>query len=947
MKQLQIAAPTIVTCHSNADWDGLSSMIGMSLLFPDSIMIFPGSMEVPLNQFFTETASYLYQFNTPKEINPASVRRIVVVDTQMRARVSHIHEFLDLPDVEVHVWDHHPTPETPSETDAQPSGKDTTVIRADFMRLGRTGSTCTLICQEMQVRGFKPTCHEATFIGLGIYGDTGAFTYTSTTPEDFQAAGWLRAHGMDLPFIADMHQTSMTSMHIKVLNALIESSVSHDVGKYRVVLATATLDSFLGDFAYLVQKFMEMESCNVLFALADMEDKVQLVARSRVDAIDVGKICEHFGGGGHRFAASASIKSIPVPELKGAIFQQLYAQVHPERLARDLMSSPAVGLEEQQSLRSAETVMTRYGLKAAPVFRTGTRHCVGYIEAQTASRALSHNLGEVPVSMYMQRTFLTAQPDTSLQRLMQIVIGAHQRLVPVVEKNDVIGVVTRTDFINMFVDDPAGVPIPRTTGSRERNLAKLLSTRLPRPMLELLRKAGELGDSLGVEVYAVGGFVRDVTLSRPAAEFDDVDLVVEGDGIAFARALSRQLGGRVREHKAFMTALVIYADENGQEQRLDVATARLEYYKYPAALPTVELSSIKMDLFRRDFTINAMALRLNKARFGNLVDFFGGQSDIQRKTIRTIHALSFVEDPTRITRAVRFEQRYGFRITLQGEKLIKNALGLSLVEKLSGARILHELLLIFREDTPQSCLVRLNELGFLAAIHPALALTQEKIELLDSLREVLDWYRLLYFREAPDLGKLYLLALCSAVPAAETAEIVERLGLIPSVRDDLLALRENVRVTLPAIISWSREGRKKHAKEAAGTCEPDENAKNRPEHCGSISQLCALLAPLSLDGALYLMARASNKEASSSVSQYIYKWRQIKTDISGNDIRELGLAPGPGYGLIFREVLAAKLDGLTPTRETQLELVRRLIAQLPPDTQEQPQDTIQDVLLRR
>ncbi|MEG2140006.1 MAG: CBS domain-containing protein [Bilophila sp.] len=955
MKPTLISAPTIITCHSNADWDGLSSMIGISLLFPDSTMIFPGSMEAPLNQFFTETASCLYQFNTPKEIDPASVRRIIVVDTQIRARVAHIQEFLDLPHVEVHVWDHHPTPEkTPdavaeaNETTAtdntpetpnkltlhappSPTMHDVTVIRADFLRIGRTGSTCTLICQEMQVRGYKPTCQEATFLGLGIYGDTGAFTYTSTTPADFQSAGWLRAYGMDLAFIADLHQTGMTSIHIKVLNALIESATLHEVGTYSVILAEVTLDSFLGDFAYLAQKFMEMEACNVLFALADMEDKVQVVARSRVDAIDVGKICEALGGGGHRFAASASVKGTPVPELKDDIFQHLYAQVHPFKRAHDLMSAPAVGLEEQQSLRSAETVMTRYGLKAAPVFRAGTRHCVGYIEAQTASRAIAHDLGDIPVAEYMQRTILTVQPDTSLQRLMKIIVGAHQRLVPVVEKNEVIGVVTRTDLINMFVEDPAGVAIPRNASTRERNLAKLLTTRLPNPMLDLLRRAGDLGDKRGVDVYAVGGFVRDIILSRPVTEFDDVDLVVEGDGIAFARALSLELGGRVREHRAFMTALIIYTDETGKEQRLDVATARLEYYKYPAALPTVELSSIKMDLFRRDFTINAMALRLNKARFGNLVDFFGGQNDIQRKTIRIIHALSFVEDPTRIIRGVRFEQRYGFRICAQGAKLIKNALSLSLVGKLSGARILHELHLIFREDEPQSCLVRLNELGVLAAIHPDLALTPEKTELLGSLREVLDWYRLLYFKETPNLETLYLLALCSAVPTAATAEIFERLGLLPGLRDSLLTLRENVRVTLPAIISWSREGKKRREKEHPEAASSPEHIAGQLENSGPVSRLCTLLAPLSLDGALYLMARSSGDETSRSVSQYIYKWRQIKPDISGNDIRNLGLLPGPGYGFVMREVLAAKLDGLTPTREQQLALAQKLIANLPPE----------------
>ena len=136
MKPALVPAPTVITCHSNADWDALSSMIGMTMLYPDSVMVFPGSMEKPLNEFFNETASYLYPFKNPKEIDPATVRRVVVVDTQIRSRVPQVHDFLDLPGVEVQVWDHHPTPQ-PDE-----KGK---VIRADVARIGTTGSTLSLI----------------------------------------------------------------------------------------------------------------------------------------------------------------------------------------------------------------------------------------------------------------------------------------------------------------------------------------------------------------------------------------------------------------------------------------------------------------------------------------------------------------------------------------------------------------------------------------------------------------------------------------------------------------------------------------------------------------------------------------------------------------------------------------------------------------------------------
>ena len=169
MKPSLASAPTVITCHSNADWDALSSMIGMSMIYPDSIMIFPGSMEKPLNQFFNETAVFLYTFKNIKEIDHASVKRVVIVDTQIRSRVPQVQDLLDLPGVEVEVWDHHPTPY---------SGEKNKVINADVTHIGTTGSTCTLICQALQERGITPACQEATFLGLGIYGDTGAFTYT-------------------------------------------------------------------------------------------------------------------------------------------------------------------------------------------------------------------------------------------------------------------------------------------------------------------------------------------------------------------------------------------------------------------------------------------------------------------------------------------------------------------------------------------------------------------------------------------------------------------------------------------------------------------------------------------------------------------------------------------------------------------------------------------------
>lgn len=892
MKPLRLRAETVITCHTNADWDALASMIVLSRLYPDALLIFPGSMEAPLNQFYNEAAVHMFPFATLKDMETEAVRRVVLADTAQAARVPHV-EALLAQSPEIHVWDHHPA----NEND----------LPRAYARTDLVGSTCTLISEALEEQGQHLTCEEATILGLGIYADTGNFGYESTTPRDFEAAARLRRLGMDLRQVSDLVQHTITSRHVRMLNAMLDSAVTHQVGQLSVVMAVADMDVFVSDFALLAQKFLEMESCDVLFAMGNMDDKILIVARCRAPkSIDVGAVCRALGGGGHPSAASATVKDMALSEVKDAIFRHVYAQSHPDKTARDIMSGPAVGLEDDTSLYDSENLMTRYGLKAAPVFRKGTRQCIGYMEAQLTSRAVTHGLGDMPVAEYMQRHVFTVSPDATLQRLLDIIVGGRQRLVPVVENGETTGVVTRTDLINMFLSDPARLPIPREVPA-ERDLSRILRTRLPRGVQHLLREAQTLGDEMGVGVYAVGGFVRDLLLSRPAAEFDDVDLVVESDGIVFAHQLARRLNGRVREHRTFLTALIIFHDADGVEQRLDVATARLEYYRYPAALPTVELSSIKMDLFRRDFTINAMAIRLNADRFGRLVDFFGGQGDVQRRIIRVIQALSFVEDPTRILRAVRFEQRYGFHLSVQCEKLTKNALKLELLNKVSGRRLLHELHLIFLEQTPQTSLMRLNELEVLAAVHPALALNQERTALLGHLREVLDWYRLLYYRQKPDVPRMYLLALTSGLSYTDAESVFQRLEISESAIPDLLQLREKLRTLVPALHGMARDS---HIR---------------------ISALYALLSPCDLETLLYLMARANSESVSRVLSQFICKWREIKPDITGKDLVDLGLTPGPSYAALLATALAAKLDGQAPTKREQLEVVRQTAAGFPKD----------------
>jgi tRNA nucleotidyltransferase (CCA-adding enzyme) len=878
-------ANTLVTCHANADFDAFAAMLAVRRICERCALFFPGSQERPLQKVYAEIDKNAYGF---VEGCPdwESFDRLVLVDTRQRSRVRHVEPLLERQGVRIEVWDHHPE-----------SADD---IAAASARIAKVGAVTTLLVQKLQERGIILTREEATLLGLGIYSDTGSFTYSSTTADDFLAAVWLLGQGMNVRRINDMASHELTSQHIQALNRLLESAQTYMMDNNPVVLAEVSLEHYLGDFASLAHKLMEMEKISVLFAVGRMGDRIQVVARSHNEAFDVGKICTSLGGGGHSYAASASIRGMTLDGVRENILRRLQGQNRPGKTARDYMTAPAIGIDAEATLREADELMLHFGLKAVPVFSHGKHACIGLLDAQTASRAVAHGLSGEPVREYMRRYMRTLPLDADLQQLSDIIVGHRQRLVPIMEGGEVAGVVTRTDLINLFASEPGLIPVQRDR-HKARNVGKHLHDRLPEELRKILALAGDAGARLGLPVYAVGGFVRDMLLDRHT---QDVDLVVEGNGIALARELARQLNGRVRDHQKFLTSVVIYHNGKGEEARIDVATARLEYYEYPAALPTVELSSLKMDLFRRDFSINALAVRLDGEHFGVLADFFGGWQDIRDRTIRVLHTLSFVEDPTRCLRAVRFEQRYDFRIGTGTEKLIRNALSLKLMDRLSATRLFNEYRHICEEANPVACFTRMRELGILSAVAPALVLTPTKIVLLQQLRETVAWYALLYFRETAQRWIVYFYGLATGLSYKDASAAYDRLGLPGTRKQEILRSREQLRHVKDKLLKWQKKNDSGNAR---------------------ISDLYELLRAFSPECLIYLMAAANKEDLKKVLSRYITQWSREKPDITGDDLRRLGLAPGPAFSRILQAVLTAKLDGTVVNVESQLRLAKKLM----------------------
>ena len=354
--------------------------------------------------------------------------------------------------------------------------------------------------------------------------------------------------------------------HIRALNALLESAQTYHINGADVVLAEATLDSYLDDFAFLAHKMMEMEKFDILFAIGRMDDRIQIVARSRSHAVNVGAVCSAFGGGGHAYAASASVRDKTLSEVRDGILTQLYLQEEGEKTARDYMSQPAIGIEEGHTIAEADELMLHFGLKTMPVFAPMTRRCTGLIDSQITQKAIAHGLAGAPLTDYMRRNLKTLPVTATLRDITTVIVGARQRLVPIVSGgSSVVGVVSRTDLINIFAQEP-GRMNPTDRAPKSRNMGRTMRDRLPKDVLDILEKAGALGRSRQTPVYVVGGFVRDLLLKTPN---HDIDLVVEGDGIGFARAFAGVLGGR--------GDLLGIADEHGLEEVTGQQTgARLE-----------------------------------------------------------------------------------------------------------------------------------------------------------------------------------------------------------------------------------------------------------------------------------------------------------------------------------------------------------------------------------
>ena len=418
-----------------------------------------------------------------------------------------------------------------------------------------------------------------------------------------------------------------------------------------------------------------------------------------------------------------------------------------------------------------------------------------------------------------------------------------------------------------------------------RMTERSLLSRLSQKRLSLLRELGNLADEGGVSLYLVGGVVRDLLLKR---ETWDLDLTVEGDGIGFARLVADRYRAGLAVFERFATARLAFPDG----LKMDIATTRRESYAQPALLPTVQPASIEEDLSRRDFTINAMAIQLNRATFGQLFDPYGGQRDLRARVIRVLHEGSFQDDPTRIFRAIRFEQRFGFHLETTTLRLLAQAASTNLIQRLSGPRLQNEVLLLFAERDPVRAIARLGQLKLLRFLHRHLCYTKSVKRTVAAVPKALAWWGRRFPESVIDKPIVYLMALSSESSPAVVATMIRRLAL-------------------------SREQAKKVN---IGRRRVDRTMKRLTDP-GTVrhSQVFRLLIDFSDEACVLLLAKQASAQAAGGGSllkrQLVayMKNSAMKTVLTGWDLQAMGLQPGPLYTTILGKILDERIDGMITT----------------------------------
>ncbi|AFY41282.1 CBS domain-containing protein [Nostoc sp. PCC 7107] len=892
----------LILCHTTADFDALGAAVGLTCLQPGSKIVLTGGAHPPVRDFLALHRDE-YPLIERRSVNPQTIRSITVVDTQKRDRLGKAAEWLDLPSVkEIVVYDHH----LGQEGD----------IPATQLHIAPVGACTTLMVEQLQQQQISLTPSQATVMALGIHVDTGSLTYDLSTARDALALAWLMQQGASLGVISTYRDPGLSPQLQQLLTTALQELEYLCLRSYTLAWVTLKTEAFVPGLSSLASQIVELSEIDALllvneYPLGEDESRLTVIGRSQIPGVNLNLLFQPFGGGGHSQAASLNLRGVDTQATLEELLEGLKVSIPHPLTARDLMSSPVRTIRPETTIAEAQRILLRYGHSGLSVV-DAQGQLVGIISRRDLDIAFHHGFSHAPVKGYMTINLKTITPDTTLPQIESLMVTYDIGRLPVLEDGQLVGIVTRTDVLRELHQNSEEFQnlSPQNSALSTQHAAQLplpltalnIASRLAPQLWQLLTKASQAAEKRGWHLYLVGGAVRDLLLAETTNKLmiKDIDLVVDGfhksadvgAGVELAKALQALYpAARLEIHGAFQTAALLWhKDAELDSLWVDIATARTEFYPYPAANPEVEASSIRQDLYRRDFTINAMALRLTSPRSGELLDFFGGLLDLQAKQIRVLHANSFIEDPTRIYRGVRFAVRFGFDFEPRTEEYIRYAINSGVYDRTAQqnsrtpalqTRLKTELKHILEAPYWKSALQLLDNLQALQCIHSTLSLDAELLRQLRLLERCLR-------RFDPQLTFIHWQMRLEALIAYLKPEYREKVAKNLQLQEDSIHRLQNL---------------------ASAQAEVNELLPElqRP------SQIVQLLKKYDLP-MLILIALQSPRSLRQKIWHYLTVLAYIQPILNGNDLKQLGYKPGPQYRQILDAILVATLDRVTTNK---------------------------------
>lgn len=851
----------LITTHQNADLDGLASMVAVARLCAPAasapgappaeplVLALPGGMEADTHRFWREHAAELPPLLAQAALRQAlqgPLGRLLVVDTSNATRLGVIGENVGR-FAQVRAWDTHPP--SPDDLPREP--------------MLAAGACTSVLVHALAAAGITPTPVEAGLFLLGIHQDTGHFTFAATSSVDHEAAVQCCRWGAPLDWPGRYVPKGFTRAQLALLETMARHVEMIDDGVSQVALMALELADYEPNLAVLVEQLREAEQWRAALAVVSYGERAFCIARSR-GHLDVGAVMRAIGGGGHADAASAVLRGVTLSDAVQLVRQTVRDFMGQQVTAGQLAARPVFAMAATTPIHEVTDALHKRRINCVPLTRGRgkTLRYIGMATRQDVDAAMRHGLGARPVIEISGHAPTWIPPGTPLAKLRHELVAGPRRVLLVGIPPHADGVLTRGLVLRASVDDTDPSPSRRAP---QAHVVLAMARKHFGVMWPIFENIAALASERGMASYLVGGTVRDLFLGAGGRDFD---IVVEGDATKLARAAARKFGGEAYVSEGFGTAIW----ETAAGAAIDFASARSEYYEAPGALPKVEHASLNQDLFRRDFTVNAMALALSGPAPGKVHDPYGGYADLKAGVLRVLHGLSFHDDPTRALRAVRFAARFDFALAPDTQGLLKAAVRAGVMERLSQERLGAELELLLNEREVVHGFRLLSQWNLSVVIHPELAAGRSLVDRLSEAQK----------------ARLRLESVMAELPSqADVLWLVIASGLpVP------------LRPSRSRLVGGGKERRQRWLKG------PERVAAALQELQHDVATWTRALANLDAAERVVVFAQAPNDRDRDNMLWWERSGRHIRSAINGDTLRELGFREGPR----FKHALTAALD---------------------------------------